>query len=140
MSTAATVLLAESNRDDVLIMQNAFRDAEIKNRLLIVENGEQALAYFKGEGKYRDRELFPLPSLFLISRLLHLKDGVQVLEWIANQPMLNHKMKVLMLSAAMDTSAKERAHALGAEAFVLKPFRYNELVLMVAGWKKYLQF
>ena len=131
--------MAESNQDDVLIIQHAFRDAGIINPLVVLKDSEQALEYLNGGGKYADRELFPLPLLLLINRHLGVKDGLQVLEWVANHPNVRKKITVVMLCDIEDPPARARAYALGAEAFVLKPFDYKDTVRMVAGWKRYLQ-
>ena len=58
----ATVLLCEDDADDVLLTQIAFEKARLANPLQIVRDGEEAITYLKGEGRFADRTRFPLPK------------------------------------------------------------------------------
>jgi CheY-like chemotaxis protein len=138
MSSGNTVLHAGSNEDDVLIMKAAFEDAGITAHLVAVKSGQEAIACLDGKGEYADRKAFPLPSLFIIDQQLVLKDGLDLLQWLSNHANLREALTVLVISEAEDPLARQRSNALGAAAFLLKPFLYSELVTMVAGWKKYL--
>jgi CheY-like chemotaxis protein len=138
MNKTGTILLADSNEDDVLILQNALRDAGLTQNAIVLRDGVQALAYLGGEAGYADRSLFPPPRLLVMDRHLHLRDATEILEWLDRHPEARKGMTVLILSAAEDLSAGERFRELGAEAFLVKPFRYEDLVAMVVEWKKYL--
>ena len=59
MPYRSTVLLAEDDPDDVLLTQIAFEKARLANPLMVARDGEEAIAYLKGEGRYADREQFP---------------------------------------------------------------------------------
>ena len=79
MTTAnRTILLVEDNEDDVFLMQRALKGAEVTNPLSIVEDGQQALDYLGGAGKYADRATYPLPAVVFLGKvrgptlLLHL--------------------------------------------------------------------
>jgi CheY-like chemotaxis protein len=138
MSNASTVLVAESNEDDILIMQNAFRDAGISHQLIVVQDGHTALAYLNGDGKYADRKTFPLPALLLIDLHLRLKNGLQILEWIASQPSVQRAVKVVILSPSENVVANRRAHELGVTRFLLRPFAYADLVAMMIDFRQNL--
>ena len=56
MDDRATILLADDNPDDVLLVRMAFKKAGVTNPLMIVPDGAHALQYLKGEGNYSDRE------------------------------------------------------------------------------------
>src|SRR5262245_17680302 len=51
----AVILLAEDNENDVLMLRRAFKRANFLNPLHVVENGDETIAYLKGEGKYGNR-------------------------------------------------------------------------------------
>ena len=57
----SVILLAEDFESDVLLMRRAFEKAKIVNPLQVVGDGEQVVAYLRGEGLYADRERYPLP-------------------------------------------------------------------------------
>ena len=68
------ILYAEDNPDDVIILSIAFRRAKIPAALKCVDDGEDAIAWLKGDGVYSDREKYPLPDALL----LDLKDAEKI--------------------------------------------------------------
>jgi DNA-binding response OmpR family regulator len=132
------ILLAQSNEDDALIIQNAFRDAGMAFQVLVLKDAEQALAYLRGEGRYGERTTFPSPHLLVIDRNLRLNGAIEILQWLGQHSGRDRKMRVLVLSGADDITIKQEVVALGADAFVLKPFRYDDWVALVRDWKRYL--
>src|SRR5713101_4697438 len=66
MPDQAVILLAEDREDDILLIRKAFQKAFITNPLEVVRDGEEAIAYLSGEGKYSNRSEFPLPDLMLL--------------------------------------------------------------------------
>lgn len=51
---------------DQLLVRRSFSRVKLSNPLLIVDDGDQAIAYVTGEGKYADRETYPLPTPTLL--------------------------------------------------------------------------
>src|ERR1051326_2388427 len=86
MTDRSTVLLAEDDLDDVLLTQIAFERARLANPLQVVRDGEEAIAYLRGEGAFADRERFPFPILLLLDLKMPKVDGFQVLSWLQSQP------------------------------------------------------
>src|SRR4051812_31224186 len=62
----SVILLAEDREDEVMLLRQAFAKAKLINPLHVVSNGEETIAYLKGEGKYANRCEFPLPGLLLL--------------------------------------------------------------------------
>jgi len=114
-----TVLLVEDNPDDVFLMQRAFKKARIKAQLLVVTDGEQAISYLEGTGKYGDRQLYPLPGLVFLDLKLPFLHGFVVLAWIRKQSPLND-VHVIILTSSMEDQDREKAAALGAP-YLIKP-------------------
>ncbi|MCK5545342.1 MAG: response regulator, partial [Desulfobulbaceae bacterium] len=83
-----TILLVEDNPNDVILIERAFRKANIANPLQRVTDGEQAVAYLAGERPYAERARCPLPVLMLLDLKLPRKSGLEVLEWLRDQPSL----------------------------------------------------
>lgn len=133
------VLLVEDNPDDALLMESAWKAARIRNRLPVVSDGEQALAYLNGTGVYADRYLYPFPiSVFLDLKLPRI-DGLEVLEAIRTNPMLRH-LHVDVLSASARAADVEKAIGLGANSYIVKPSRVEELVEMLSAWRTLARF
>ena len=81
-----TVLLVEDSEDDVFFMRLAWEKAGVSNPLQVVQDGQQALDYLAGAGKFVDRQEYPLPCLVLLDWKLPYLMGVEVLKWIRQQP------------------------------------------------------
>ena len=119
-----------------MFLQYALEQAEVSNPLAVVRDGREAMAYFKGEGKFRDREAFPLPSLVLLDLRLPEVSGLEVLRWMRDQPELA-KMPVLVFSSSDQDADVDAAYRLGANGYIVKPSAPAELVEIVRRVKKY---
>jgi len=129
-------LLAEDREEDVVSIRHAFAKANFLNPLQVVTSGEEAIAYLRGEGKYADRDEYPLPSLLLLDLKMPRKDGFQVLEWIRQQPVLS-ALRVVVLTASDRISDVNRAYQLGASSFLVKPVDFPNFVEMTRALKGY---
>jgi len=134
-----TILLVEDNDDDVFLMQCLFRKSGIPNPLQIVNDGEEAIAYLKGEGAYGDRQKFPRPVIVLLDLNMPRRNGLEVLEWVRQQPGLK-QLTVHILSASNRSVDVRRAYELGANAYIVKPGRVQALVEMIKAWHTVAQF
>lgn len=115
-----TILLVEDNEDDAFFMKLALKDAEITNPLQWVEDGQQAIDYLAGTGKYTDRAKYPLPMVVFLDLKLPLKTGHEVLQWIRLQPQFA-KLPVMVLTSSSEPVDLNRSYQLGANTFMVKP-------------------
>ena len=130
MTGQPTVLLAEDDPDDVLLTQISFEKARLANPLQIVRDGEEALEYLGGEGKFANREKYPLPILLLLDLKMPKLNGFQVLEWLKSHPEIGHIPVAIMTSSAHDPDIS-RAYALGADSYLIKPPDAKALLALV---------
>ena len=114
-----SVLVVEDNADDVELLCMAASKAPEAVSLHIVGDGEQALAYLKGEGQYADRKARPFPDLVLLDIALPRMSGFDVLAWIRGHPDFSG-LKVFVWTDAGDRGTLERAIKAGATRFVPK--------------------
>jgi len=126
----ATILLAEDDPDDVLLTNIALRKARLANPLQVVRDGEEAIAYLSGEGKYGDRHRFPLPILLLLDLNMPKLNGFQVLEWLRKDPELSRLPVAVMTSSDHDPYVT-RAFELGADSYLMKPPDAEALLALV---------
>jgi len=129
MSDQAVILLAEDREDDIVLVRRAFAKAYVLNPLQIVRDGEELVAYLKGEGKYANRAEYPLPDLLLLDLKMPRMDGFQVLEWIRQQPGLSN-LRVVVLTSSENMRDVNRAYQLGANSFMVKPLDFQNFVEM----------
>jgi CheY-like chemotaxis protein len=121
------ILLVEDREDDVLLLKRSFQKAGISNPVQLVGNGEEALDYLSGTGKYSNRAEFPLPDLVLLDLKMPKVDGFEVLRWIRTQRELSG-MRVVVLSSSESIRDVNLAYALGANSFLVKPSDFNDYV------------
>lgn len=120
VSEHAIILLVEDRDDDILLIRKAFERAHLTNPIHAVRDGEEALAYLSGTGKYANRDEHPLPDLVLLDLKMPRMDGLQVLEWIRSQPGLRG-MAVMVLTSSNQIRDVNEAYSLGANSFLVKP-------------------
>ena len=137
MSHLSPVLLAEDNSDDVLLVRRAFQENQALNPVHVVGNGEQAINYLAGEGRFADREAYPFPALFLLDLKMPVKDGLEVLRWLHDHPEIPHKLPVVVLSAAELPTETQLAYAMDIQACIVKPISYAELREKIRILKEY---
>lgn len=130
---AQTILLVEDNDDDAFLMQNTFRKAAVRNPVQRVGDGQQALDYLNGEGCFVNRHQFPLPVIIFLDLNMPRKNGLEVLQWIRQQPDLK-KITIHVLTASSRPEDVVCAAELAANSYLVKPGRIEELLRMVEDW------
>jgi CheY-like chemotaxis protein len=137
VKSSCTFLVAEDDENDVFFLQRAFKQAKVENPLNVVRDGQEAIEYLSGEGKFSDRNLYPL---FILDLKMPRKTGLEVLGWLQEQPELRC-VPVMVLSSSAHRTDIERAYELGANAFVVKPASLEKRVelakLIGAFWLEF---
>jgi CheY-like chemotaxis protein len=117
---SATILLIEDNEDDVFFMHRALKKAQITLPVQVAMDGQQALDYVSGAGKYSDRAEYPLPSLIFLDLKLPFLSGFDFLSWLRNQPALK-ELPVVILTSSFEDRDRQRAKELAAKTYLVKP-------------------
>ena len=132
----STILLAEDNEDDIILIQRAFTKARLANPLRVVHDGDEAIRYLAGEGPYANRQENPLPLMLLLDLHLPKVDGFEVLHWLQGKPQLEGLIAVVLTSST-DQPDFARGRELGAHSYFTKSGGLDELVnlmLRVQGY------
>jgi CheY-like chemotaxis protein len=119
------ILLAEDSEDDVYMLRRAFEQAGIELPLQVVSDGEQAVAYLTGQGKFANRAEYPLPDLFLLDLKMPRKNGFEVLLWLRQHPTLA-PLRTIVLTTSEEIRDVNRAYAMGANSFLTKPLDFTD--------------
>jgi CheY-like chemotaxis protein len=119
--------LAEDNPLDVELVRRAFREIGALNPVHAVGNGDEAIQYLAGQGKYADRAAYPFPALFLLDLKMPVKDGLEVLLWLHEHPDIPGKLPVVVLSSAELPTETQMAYAMDIQACIVKPLDYASL-------------
>jgi CheY-like chemotaxis protein len=115
-----TILSADDDENDVLLLKMAFAKVGLAEKLQQVKDGAEAIHYLNGDGVYADRESFPFPCLLLLDLKMPYKNGFDVLTWIRAQPVIKHLI-VAVLTASRDDADIRRAYDLCTNSYLVKP-------------------
>lgn len=135
-SARPVILLVDDNPHDVVLIRLAFRKVGIIDMIQLVKDGGEAVRYIKGEGPYSDRHQFPLPSLLLLDLKMPQTSGFEVLRWIREKTSLDNIVVVVMSGSKNDEDI-EKAYSLGANSYLVKPTKFEDLVKMMEALKDY---
>ena len=135
-TTHRALLLVEDNEDDVFLMRRALKGAHVVNSLYVVDDGQQAVDYLSGTGKFADREQYPLPAVVFLDLKLPYISGHDVLAWIRRQKELDG-LVVIVLTSSNEASDLSRCYALGANSYVVKPPTPEQLGELAKAFKWY---
>lgn len=124
------VLIVEDNPDDVELMQLAFEKAKAPCSLIPLCDGTEAVKYLSGDGKYTDRNKFPMPLLVLLDLNMPKMNGFEVLGWIQKHGKSTFPL-VIALSYSHLESDIRRAYELGVSAYIAKPVDLDSSVSLV---------
>ncbi len=127
MPDTGTLLLVEDRDDDIELIRKGLRRGKVKNPIQVVRDGEDAIAYLSGEGKFANRDEFPLPALVLLDLKLPKVDGFEVLRWVRNQTGLKG-LRVIVLTSSQEIRDVNKAYDLGANSFLVKPLDFEQFM------------
>jgi two-component system response regulator len=119
-----SILLVEDDPDDVQLTEIALRDAQVPNRLDVVEDGNQALQFLRREHPY---ERAHTPDLILLDLNLPRVDGREVLRTIKDDPDLR-RIPVVVLTTSSDEIDIRDSYAAHANSFITKPVDFDEFL------------
>ncbi|MDD4923099.1 MAG: response regulator [Bacteroidales bacterium] len=130
MEKLAQILLVEDNNMDVILTLDAFREAKLKNVIHVAKNGQEALDYLFGNGKFTNREENPIPSLILLDLKMPGIDGFEVLRQIKNAEILK-RIPVVILTSSREEGDRTLSYDIGANSYLLKPVSFDGFVEVV---------
>jgi two-component system response regulator len=118
-----TILLIEDNPSDIDLTRRAFG----KNRLVVAEDGEEALDFLWGRGKHAGRDTSDLPALTLLDLKLTGISGLEILQRIrADQR--TRRMPVVILTSSSEDRDIAAAYDSGANSYIQKPVDFQKFV------------
>jgi CheY-like chemotaxis protein len=130
MTSQPAVLVADDDANDVFFLRRAFQKAGFSCPILEVPDGEKAICYLSGSDGFADRSRFPIPSLLFLDLKMPKVSGFEVLEWLQKHHDLS-TMKVVVLSSSNLPGDMQKARALGAHDYRVKPADIDDMIAMV---------
>jgi len=129
----AQILLVEDSPTDIELTQEALEEAKVANRLHVVRNGEDALAFLRREGEFTDA---PSPDIILLDLNLPRMNGAEVLEAIRSDPDLTHLPVIVLTTSSADEDVL-RSYQLHANSYVRKPLELQLFIDAVRAIEGY---
>src|SRR5688572_17281380 len=122
-----SLLLLEDSEEDVFLFRRAVSKVGRPVPLHSVRNGAHAQHHLTGQGKFGDRNKFPLPAVIFADLQLPGMNGLQFLEWLRQQPALR-AMPCVIYSGSANPSDVHAAYDIGVTSFIVKPIDFHEWV------------
>lgn len=132
----APILLVEDEPTNVFFFQHAATKVGVTNLVQVAKDGREALDYLEGHGGFEDRIKFPLPGLVVLDLKLPRITGFEVLQRIRANPRLCSLIVVILSSSASGDDIN-KAYALGANAYLVKPFNITQFIELVRSVKDF---
>ena len=126
-SKAITILYADDDPEDRMLLTDAWKESRVANELHMVEDGEQLMDYLNRRGKYAALAGSSLPGMILLDLNMPRKDGREALKEIKADPALR-RIPVVVLTTSQAEEDIYRAYDLGVNSFILKPVTFKALV------------
>jgi CheY-like chemotaxis protein len=122
-----TILVADDDPDDRMMIEEAFIGNRVANKIVFVEDGEQLMAYLRREGDYANLADEPYPGIILLDLNMPKKDGREALRDLKADPNLC-RIPIIVLTTSQAEEDIVRTYGLGVSSFITKPVSFEGLV------------
>jgi CheY-like chemotaxis protein len=125
------ILLVEDNMDDAEMTIRALRKKNLSNRLTHLTDGEEALDFLFGKGKFEGRDINYKPKLILLDLKMPKIDGMEVLEKVKSNSETK-KIPVVVLTSSKEDPDLKKCYELGANSYIVKPVEFESFINAVS--------
>jgi CheY-like chemotaxis protein len=130
------ILLVDDSEADASLLLRAFKIAQLATPIETVASGEDAICYLAGEGRFSNRERYPLPALMLLDLKMPGTDGFAVLQWARLRPAFD-TLPIAVLTTSDNVEHLKTAYKHGANSFLSKPTLASGMAEMVKSLHDY---
>jgi CheY-like chemotaxis protein len=130
------ILLVEDHLQDIEITRRAFAKGRMKNELIVVRDGQEALDYLEHQGKYSHSASSPRPGMILLDLNLPKIGGMAVLQQIKKDEALK-LIPVIVLTASPREEDVVGAYRLGVNTYIQKPVEFEVFMRIVNAIQEY---
>lgn len=118
------ILLVEDNPNDVELTLEAMAVHSLANRVIVLNDGVEAMEYLNYEGPFTNRKK-ENPAVILLDIKMPRMDGIEVLQAIKSNPELK-TIPVVMLSSSREEPDLLKCYEIGVNAYVVKPVNFRD--------------
>jgi len=131
-----TILIAEDDSDDKILVQSAFAELDLAYNLFSVQDGFELLNYLRKQGGFLDSTTAPRPDLILLDLNMPRMDGREALAEIKSDPALR-SIPVVVISNSVVQEDILRTYDLGGAGFIIKPQTFEGMHEVVKVLNRY---
>lgn len=134
--TLKRILFVDDSLLDTELALIVFRKYHLRNEVVAVRDGVEALDYLYHRGEFADRAGGD-PAMIVMDLRMPRMGGVEVLRVIKGDPRLDMIPVIMMVSSPEDQDAV-KSHNLGVNGYIQKPLEFHALIeaakLLGASW------
>lgn len=127
------ILLVEDSLVDARLTIEALKRGEVKHRLTLVRDGNEALAFLRREGPFARA---PRPDLILLDLCLPGMDGRDVLVQIKQDDAL-HRIPVVIQTASDAQEDMVKSEQLRVDGYIIKPIDMEKFISLVHRLRRF---
>ncbi|GAA5503287.1 response regulator rcp1 [Deinococcus xinjiangensis] len=127
------ILVVEDSEPDILLTQEAFEEAKVKNRLHVARDGEEAINFLRRKGPHAQA---PRPDVILLDINMPRKNGLEVLQELKADPDLA-TIPVLMLTTSQAEEDVRNSYARHANGYVIKPVGFENFLNAIRAFENF---
>lgn len=121
------ILLVEDNQDDIDLTLRAFNKNKMANKIVVAQDGVQALEYLTSTGAYAENGPEDLPNLILLDLHLPKISGLEVLRALRSNPRTK-LLPVVILTSSTEEPDIVASYELGANSYIRKPVDFDDFL------------
>ena len=121
------ILIVEDNPNHAELIKESIAEANVLNKVVWIDDGDKAIEYIKGKGKYDDWIQYPRPGLILLDLKLPGKNGKEILTEIKSNETTSTIPVVMLTSSDQDRDIDE-CYRLGANSYITKPIAFGDFL------------
>jgi two-component system, chemotaxis family, response regulator Rcp1 len=121
------ILMVEDNPGTVRLTQEVMRESKVRNAMHTVDDGVEAMAFLRRQGRYAS---MPRPDLVLLDLNLPRKDGRETLAEMKGDAALK-RIPVVVLTTSKSEEDIVRAYDLHANCYLTKPVGLEDFITVV---------
>jgi len=124
------ILLVEDNPDDVLLTRRALKNSNIRNEVVVANDGQEALDWLFRAGKFAQRNPRVIPAVILLDLKLPKISGLEVLERIRADER-TQMYPIVILTSSLEEQDLVRGYSLHANSYIRKPVDFTKFAVAV---------
>ncbi|MEI9912046.1 MAG: response regulator [Bacteroidota bacterium] len=130
-SSKGEILLVEDNMDDAEMTIRALKKVNLVNGLVHLEDGQEALDYLFGGGKFTGIENGNKPKVILLDIKMPRVDGIEVLRQIKSNDS-TRMIPVVIMTSSGEEKDMIASYSLGVNSYVVKPVEFESFAKAVS--------